>query len=295
MMRFGTSMLAMGTTVVLTATVVATPPAIPSDQVPLELQGVRIDQHLNAQVPGELTFTDHTGATVQLSDLVAGGDRPVILSLNYYRCPQLCTLTLNGLVDGLEGVDLTLGDDYDIVTVSIDPNETAELAAQNRRGYLANATQRGVEVTQNAWPFLVGEQSQIEQLAEAVGFGYRFDEASGEYAHTSSIMFITPEGRISKYMNNVRFPARDVHFALVEASQGNIGSLVDGFLLFNCFQWDPTSNTYIANAWKLMRLGGVFIVLLILIGWFVLWRMAPTGTSGDGDGDQPSAGKEVLS
>ena len=292
MTRYWSALLAAAIAACFAPAVVGQAPALPSDQVPAELEGVRIDQHLNAEIPGDLTFTDHTGGIVQMKNLVAGGERPVILSLNYYRCPQLCTLTLNGLVEGLEDVDLELGTDYDIVTVSIDPNETPELAAQNRRGYRANLTQRGVDMTDAAWPFLVGEQSQIEQLAEAAGFGYRFDEGSGEYAHTSSIMFITPEGRISKYMNNVQFPSRDVHFALVEASQGQIGSLADSFLLFNCFQWDPKTNSYIANAWKLMRLGAVFIVLLILIGWFVLWRMAPAG--GDSNSDQAAAKKEVL-
>jgi len=292
MMLFSTGMFLTAPVLLLASTAMGEAPAIASDQVPKEYEGVGIEQNLDAQVPGDLTFTDHTGATVQMKDLLAGGERPVILSLNYYRCPQLCTLTLNGLVESLEHVDLDLGTDYDIVTVSIDPNETSELAAQNRRGYLANLTQRGVQVSETAWPFLVGEQTQIEQLAEAVGFGYRYDEGSGEYAHTSSIMFITPDGRISKYMNNVRFPSRDVHFALVESSQGRIGSLVDGFLLLNCFQWDPETNSYIANAWKLMRLGGVFILLLILIGWFVLWRMAPGRI--DADGEHTAKAKEVL-
>jgi protein SCO1/2 len=272
----------------------AAAPSRAVDLLPAEFDGVGIVQRLNETVPGDLVFMDHTGSAVQIKDLLAGGERPVILSLNYYRCPQLCKLTLNGLVESLADVDFTLGDDFDIVTVSIDPRESVDLAAQNRKGYMASLQNHGVKFTDNAWPFLVGKQAQIEQLADGVGFGYRLDEASGEYAHTSSIMFITPDGRISKYMNDVRFPSRDVHFALVEASQGRIGSFIDQILLFNCFQWDPDANGYVADAWKLMRLGGVFILLLIVIGWFVLWRMGSHEDGGSDDGHATVPEKEVL-
>ena len=265
-----------------------------ADRVPPEFDGVGIVQRLDETVPAELTFIDQEGETVQLGHLVAGGERPVILTLNYYRCPMLCTLTLNGLADGLEDVDLKLGEDYDLVTVSINPDEGPELAAQNRDGYLAMLKGKGVDVSNARWPFLTGEQDQITALADAVGFGYRFDEKSGEYAHTSSIMFITPDGRISKYMNDVRFPSRDVRFALVEASQGRIGTFMDTFALFNCFQWDPDANSYVADAWKIMRLGGVLIVLLIVIGWFVLWRMDPHRHDGDDDAHGFTPGQEVL-
>ena len=278
---------------VLAASAAATPLRA-VDQLPPEFDGVGVVQRLNEFVPGDLVFMDHTGSAVQIKDLVAGGERPVILSLNYYRCPQLCKLTLNGLVESLAGVDFKLGEDFDIVTVSIDPREGADLAAQNRKGYLASLQNHGVETTDEAWPFLVGKQAQIEQLADGVGFGYRLDEASGEYAHTSSIMFITPEGRISKYMNDVRFPSRDVHFALVEASQGRIGSFVDQILLFNCFQWDPESSGYVADAWKLMRLGGVFILVLIVVGWFVLWRMGSHHDGGSNGGHSTALQKEAL-
>ncbi len=264
-----------------------------ADVIPPEFDGVGIVQNLDQPVPGDLVFMDHEGTAVQMSDLVAGGELPVILTLNYYRCPMLCTLTLNGLVDSLENVNLQPGVDYELVTVSINPDEGPDLAAQNRKGYMAMLQGKGVDTSAARWSFLTGNQAQIEQLADAVGFGYRYDEKSGEYAHTSSIMFITPDGRISKYMNDVRFPSRDVRFALVEASEGRIGTLMDSFALFNCFQWDPEANSYVADAWKLMRLGGVFIVLLIVVGWYVLWRMGP---SNHDNNQSPGvmAGQEVL-
>lgn len=275
------------------ATVAAAGPLRTADELPPEFDGVGIVQRLDEKVPADLVFMSHDGKAVTMGDLLAGGERPVILTLNYYRCPQLCTLTLNGLVNGLEGVNLQPGVDYDLVTVSIDPNEGPELAAQNRKGYLSLMQGKGVDTSKARWSFLTGQQAQIEQLADAVGFGYRFDTKSGEYAHTSSIMFITPDGRISKYMNNVRFPARDVRFALVEASQGRTGTFMDDFLIYNCFQWDPDAG-YVADAWKIMRLGGVLIVLLIIVGWFVLWRMGPSNNDDDNNTPAVLLGQEVL-
>ena len=250
-----------------------------ADELPAELDGVGIVQRLDAPVPLDLTFVDHTGKNVVLRDLIVG-ERPVILTLNYYNCPMLCSLTLNGMVDGLRDVDLQLGVEYDIVTVSINPNEGPELAAQNRKGYVAAL---GGDVPETAWPFLTGTQANIEALAKGVGFGYRFDERSGEYAHTASITFVTPDGRISKYMNDVVFPPRDLRLAMVDASQGRVGGLIDTLLLFNCFQWDPEAGSYVPSAWTIMRVGGIITVLLIVGGVLILHRMGRR-SSGQGTG-----------
>lgn len=247
-----------------------------ADELPAELDGVGIVQRLDAPVPLDLEFVDHVGQPVSLGSLI-NGERPVILTLNYYNCPMLCSLTLNGMVDGLRDVELGLGTDYDIVTVSINPTEGPELAAQNRKGYLALL---GHDVPEGAWSFLTGTQESIESLAKAVGFGYRFDERSGEYAHTASITFVTPDGRISKYMNDVVFPSRDLRLAIVDASQGKVGSLIDTLLLFNCFQWDPEAGSYVASAWKIMRLGAALTVLLIVAGVLILLRLGRRDSDG---------------
>ncbi|MBG79687.1 MAG: hypothetical protein CMJ39_03120 [Phycisphaerae bacterium] len=242
-----------------------------ADELPAELQGVGIVQRLNQKVPMNLTFRDSENREVQLKDLTRAG-RPVILTLNYYRCPMLCSLTLNGLVDGLREMEWTAGQEFDIVTVSINPDEDAPLAAQNKAGYVAKY---GREEAAEGWHFLVGDQAEIETLARTVGFGYRFDEKSGEYAHTSSIMFLTPDGVISKYMNDVRFKPRDLRFALVEASEGGIGTPIDTLLLFNCFQWDPETGAYVADAWKIMRLGGVLTIIVLAVGIVLLAAKGP--------------------
>jgi protein SCO1/2 len=264
----------------LAVAILATPVAaqLLADELPAELDGVGIVQRLDEQVPLGLEFVDHNGNAVVLSDLI-GGERPVILTLNYYRCPQLCSLTLNGLVDGLRDVDLDLGTEYNIVTVSINPDEGPAIAAQNRAGYLVALDE---EVPESAWPFLTGDQENIEALAKAIGFGYRFDERSGEFAHTASITFVTPEGRISKYMNDVRFLPRDLRLAIVDASQGKVGSLIDTLLLFNCFQWDPEAGSFVPSAWKIMRLGAGISAILLFGGIFVLFRLERSRRSGGG-------------
>ena len=264
----------------LTAAILATPVAaqLLSDELPAELDGVGIVQRLDEQVPLGLEFVDHNGKAVVLSDLI-DGERPVILTLNYYRCPQLCSLTLNGLVDGLRDVDLDLGTEYNIVTVSINPDEGPAIAAQNRAGYLAALNE---EVPESAWPFLTGNQENIEALAKAIGFGYRFDEPSGEFAHTASITFVTPDGRISKYMNDVRFLPRDLRLAVVDASQGKVGSLIDTILLFNCFQWDPEAGSFVPSAWKIMRLGAGISAIVLFGGIFILFRLERSSRSGRG-------------
>jgi protein SCO1/2 len=254
-----------------------------ADELPPELEGVGIVQRLDGDVPLNLEFIDHQGDAVTLGDYFTEG-RPVILTLNYYKCPMLCSLTLNGLVDGIRDVDLELGSEYQIVTISINPDEGPELGSQNRRGYLASL---GKDVPEDAWPFLTGSQENIEALADAIGFGYRYDERSGEYAHTASITFATPDGRISRYMNDVRFPAQDLRLAVVDASNGKVGSLIDTLLLFNCFQWDPEAGSFVPSAWKIMRLGGSITLVLLVGGILFLLRLERRGRA---DRDKGSAG-----
>ncbi len=268
---FFTPIRSLFATLVVTGMATSAAGQILADELPPELDGVGIVQKLDDQIPLDLSFVDHTGTPVQLSQFF-DGSKPMLLTLNYYRCPMLCSLTLNGLVDGLRTMKLDLGTDYDIVTVSINPNEGPELAAQNRRGYLAAV---GGDAESDIWPFLIGEQADIESLAKAVGFGYRYDEHSGEYAHTASVVFVTPEGVISKYMNDVKFNPRDVRLALVDASQGRIGTLMDSLLLFNCFQWDPEAGSFVPSAWKIMRFGAGLTAVVLAVGIVVLLRTDP--------------------
>ena len=230
------------------------------------LEGVGITEHLDAQLPLDITFKDDSGNEVVLGQYFTN-EKPIIITLNYYKCPMLCSLTLNGLTAGLEEMDWTLGDEFEVITLSINPDEKPPLAKKNKEGYLGHYSREGAE---KGWHFLTGDQENITKLADSLGFGYVFDPNTGEFHHTASIMFITPDGRISKYMNDVQFKGQDLRFALIEASEGRIGTMLDTLLLFNCFQYDPDSNSYTPVAWKLMRTGGVLMLVVLGVGLAVL-------------------------
>lgn len=269
--------IAMISCCVLSPTLTAGP-TFADEKVP-ELEGVGITEHLDEQIPLDLTFVDEHGYDVVLGDYF-DGEKPIIITLNYYKCPMLCSLTLNGLTAGLEEMEWTLGDEFDVVTLSINPKEDAALAMTNKNGYLGHYDREGAE---QGWHFLTGKQENITTLAEALGFGYVFDPQTGEFHHTASIMFMTPDGRISKYMNDVQFAGQDLRFALIEASEGRIGTTLDKLLLFNCFKYDPDRNSYTPSAWKLMRTGGVVMLAflfggLAILGWTTPERLRTTKT-----------------
>ena len=245
-------------------------PTFADEKIP-ELEGVGITEHLDEQIPLDLTFVDEYGYDIVLGDYF-DGERPIIITLNYYRCPMLCSLTLNGLTTGLQEMEWSLGDEFDVVTLSINPKEDAKLAMTNKKGYLGHYDREGAE---KGWHFLTGNQENITRLADALGFGYVFDEYTGEFHHTASIMFMTPDGRISRYMNDVQFLGKDLRFALIEASEGRIGTTLDKLLLFNCFKYDPERNSYTPSAWKLMRAGGVVMIAFLFGGLAVLSWSTP--------------------
>lgn len=238
------------------------------EQLPRELEGVGITEHLDEVIPLDLRFKNESGQDVALKDYFAPG-KPVILTLNFFRCGMLCNLTLNGLVDGLNDIEWSAGKEFQILTVSFNPAEGPELADVKKRAYLTQYEKDRATATAG-WHFLTGDQANIDALCKAVGFGYR-KLKDDDFAHSSTIMFLTPEGKLSRYMNDVVFQPRDLRLALVEASQGSIGSPMDKFLLYMCFQYDPNSNSYAASAMKIMRLGGAVTIVLMGAGFFMLW------------------------
>lgn len=264
-----------GAFAILAAAIIAAPARaqqpLKPDEVPKEYEGVGITERLDEEIPLDLPFKDEAGRSVRLSDYFVEG-RPVILTLNYYRCPQLCSLTLNGLVDALNELDWSAGQEFEIITVSISPDETAPLADAKKRAYLTQYQRDGAD---DGWHFLTGGQEAITALAEAVGFNYKRDEATGDFVHSASIMFVTPDGRLSLYMNNVAFQPADMRLALVEASQGEIGSPMEKFLLFTCFQYDPDRGSYTPSVRKLMKSGGLLTIAGIVIAIIVLGRAGP--------------------
>lgn len=219
---------------------------------------VTIEQKLGETVPLDLAFTQSSGEKVALKDLV--GERPVVLSLVYYECPMLCTMVLNGLLRALNVVKFDVGKEFDVLTVSIDPRETAALAQEKKGVYLDRYRRSGAK---DGWHFMVGDQASISELSQAVGFNYVYDEETDQYAHASGIVVLTPEGKISKYLLGIDYSPRDLRFSLVEASKDRIGSWTDAILL-SCFQYNPSEGRYSLAVLNIVRLVGILTVLAIL-------------------------------
>jgi protein SCO1/2 len=225
--------------------------------VPGALKGVGIDQRLDAQVPLNLTFTDEAGRALPLSTYFSS-KKPVLFTLVYYRCPMLCSEILNGLAGALKAVTLNPGKDFEVVAVSFDPADTPEIAAAKKQSYLHRYNRPN---SANGWHFLTGDEANIKALADAIGFHYKYDAATDQFAHASAIMILTPEGRLSKYFYGVEYAPRDIRLGLVEASANKIGTPVDQILLF-CFHYDPATGKYGALTMNLLRAFGAGFVLI---------------------------------
>jgi protein SCO1/2 len=235
----------------------------PADEV---IKGVEFEQKLNQQLPLDLTFLNEAGQTVQLADYF--DQKPVILVFAYYECPMLCTLVLNGLVASLNGLSFDAGNQFEIVTVSIDPTETPELAAAKKAVYLEQYRRPGVA---DGWHFLTGDQAAIDQLTQATGFHYNYDPEKNEYAHPTGIMVVTPQGKIARYFYGIDFPARDLRLGLIEAAANKIGSPVDQLLLL-CYHYDPVVGQYTLTIMNIIRLAGLTTVGAIGVFVTVLLR-----------------------
>lgn len=230
------------------------------------LKDVGVDQKLNQTIPLDLTFRDEHGKTVQIGKYF--GQKPVILTLVYYSCPMLCTQVLSGMEAGLRNVSLNMGEDYNVVTLSIDPSEGSNLARVKQEMYSGVYGRPGAA---EGWHFLTGDAPQIKKLADAVGFRYAYDPDSKQFAHASALMILTPEGKLSKYFYGIQYPARDLRLGLVEASEGKIGTPVDAMMLF-CYHYDPATGKYGLLVSRLIKGGGALTVLLIGLMMFVLFR-----------------------
>ncbi len=225
----------------------AAAPAGAHELVPGETNGISFTQNVGQQAPLDLRFRDEAGAPVTLRRYF--GDRPVILTMNYLRCRNLCSLVIQGLGASLGRVPLQLGVDYAVITVSIDPSDTPEQAAATKSEALASA---GQPPASGGWHVLTGAHREIDQLAHAVGFNYGYDADQDEYAHPAGIIVLTPEGRVDRYLYGIDFPPTDVRLALVDAAQGHIGSVIDQALLL-CYRYDAETGRYTPLVLSLVR------------------------------------------
>jgi len=239
-------------------------PATPSPDL---LNSIGIDQKLGAQVPLDLPFKDEDGRDVKLGDYF--GSKPVVLALVYYDCPMMCTEVLNGMVSAFSVLKFDIGKDYNVVTVSFDAREKPALASEKKAVYVRRYGRPGGE---QGWHFLTGQQPAIDALTSAVGFRYRWDERTQQFAHATGIMVLTPQGKLAQYYYGVEYSPRDLRLGLIQSSQNRIGTVVDQVLLY-CYHYDPRSGKYgliitrvyqVAGAITVLGLGTLILLMLKL-------------------------------
>jgi protein SCO1 len=242
--------------------------------LPPALQGVEVVEQLDAQVPAGAAFVDQDGRPLELQWLLGGG-KPVVMALVYYECPMLCGLILGGLSRSMKESGLDLGKDFRAVTISFDPREKPGQALVRQKAYLQALDKTDAK---GEWPFLTGAEPYIRAVADAVGFHYRYDEETKQYAHPAAIYVLKPGGKVSRYLYGVEFPARDLRLALVEAGQGKVGTSFDRFLL-TCYRYDPAARKYVPYAMGLVRAGAVLVFLGLAGTLAFFWRREAKGSA----------------
>ena len=235
--------------------------------LPQDLVDVGVDEHLGAPLDLNLEFTDDHGETLPLGRLI-NGRRPVLMAMVYYNCPSLCNYHLNGLTDAMRSLTWKAGDEFDVVAVSMDSSETADLAAKKKANYVKSY---GHADTADGWHFLVGTKPNVDALAKQLGFKFKWLEDKQQFAHASVTYVITPGGRISRYLHGIQPEPQTLKLSLLEASHGSIGSMMEQVLMF-CFQFNPTKNKYTIYSWNIMRIGAILMLLILAVVLIPLWR-----------------------
>jgi len=245
------------------------PSASLSNGMPDALKEIGIEQKLGAQVPLETVFKDENGQPVKLASYFEKG-RPVVLALVYYECPMLCNEVLNGLTGSLKGISLDAGKDFEVVAISFDTreNEKADLAKNKKAAYMERYGRPGSDA---GWHFLTGDQVSIDTVANAVGFKYKWDEKTDQFAHAGGIMLITPDGKVAKYFYGIDYAPKDLKFGIMESAENKVGTAADKLLLY-CYHYDPASGKYGFAILRAMRVGGILTLLAMGLMGFVFWR-----------------------
>jgi protein SCO1/2 len=246
---------ALGTTTIST-TASAQAMGTQEEATPRELRSVKVDEQLDAQVPLDATFRDQYGKTVRLGDLI-DGKRPTLLTFAYYNCPVLCSLILNSAVSSLSKIPWTIGREFDVITISIDPHETVERTKGKRESLLGQYQRQDAE---HGWHFLTGDEAQIARVTDAVGYRFHYDEESKQFAHPGTLVLLQPNGRVSRYLYGLEYPPADLRLGLLEASQGKLISTTEQVLLF-CYRYDARQGKYVIMANRVMQMGSAVVAL----------------------------------
>ena len=234
------------------------PGTVSTDTVP-QLRDVTFKQRLDEMLPLDAPFRDEHGQAVTLGDYFKTGGKPVILAFVYYQCPMLCMQVMNGLSSALKVMPFTAGQDFEVVLISFDARDTPAAAAEKERAHLEYWSR---QADAPSWHLLTGDEITIRRVTSAAGFTYQWDERSGQFAHVSGVLVVTPEGRLSRYFYGVEYSPKELRLALVESGEGKVGSAIDELLLY-CFHYDPESGRYGLLVMNLVRLGGVLTILFI--------------------------------
>ncbi|NMO23086.1 SCO family protein [Pyxidicoccus fallax] len=234
--------------------------------VPPQVKGVDVQEHLGEMVPKDTRFTDVEGREVALGDVLSK-TKPTLLTLVYYNCPMLCNLVLNAQVKAMQELGLELGKDYEAVTVSIDPEDTPVQSLERRRRHLQSMGKpEGAP-----WHFLTGTDGEIRRLSEALGFKYTYDASTKQYAHPAVVHVLTPEGSISRYLYGTTFPPKDMKLAILEAANGRVGTSFDQIVM-SCFKYDTASRRYGFYIFGFIRLGGILVFTALATMLIYFWR-----------------------
>ena len=260
------------------------------EATPRELRDVGVDEHLDGQVPLDAVLKDENDNAVRLGDFF-DGKRPTLLTFAYYSCPTLCSLILSSTAEALSKTQWTVGKEFDVVTVSIDPRETLEKTREKKRTIIS---QYGRPEAARGWHFLRADDATIHRLTDSVGYRYKYDEETKQYGHPASLILLKPNGRVSRYLYGLEYPPNDMKLGLLEASEGKSISTVEQVILF-CYRYDKSEGKYVLIANRVMRIGGGFCALLLLGFLALLWRRErhPKPTSAPGNpGDAPTVPME---
>jgi len=244
----------------------------PASELPGALRGVGVEEQLGSMLPAEAAFLDSEGREVTIGDYLENG-RPLLVNFIYHNCPMLCSITLEALGMTLSDMDWTPGHEFDVLSISFGAGETPEMAARAKERMVAKV---GREEAADGWHFLVGDSTSIALVTQSVGYSFKWVAQTREYAHPAVLVFAGEDGKVTRYLHGLDLPADDVRKALVEASEGTVGTAVDQILMF-CYQYDPDSNSYVIHATNLMKLGGILTLMVIGIGLFVFWRKEGDG------------------
>jgi len=233
---------------------------------PPELEDVGVAEHLGAQVPLDVPFRDHTGKQVKLSDYF-GKKRPILLTLAYHSCPVLCSMVLNATVEALRKNAWSVGKDFDVITLSIDPRETLERTAEKRASIL---TMYGRPDAERGWHFLIGDDANIHQITSAIGYQYHYDTEQAQYAHPAVVLLLTPTGRVARYLYGIEYDPQDIRLGLLEASAGKTISTIEQIILY-CYHYDPKGKKYAIAAMRVMQIGGILTALALGAFLGLMW------------------------